>query len=91
MKSKAMIYRDLELISSQELTPQAKKPNLVAVLGQISNFLIKFLTPSNEPKIRLSRNRYGGMQWNAYDPITGRQACLMSEDEVRIWLDQRYY
>lgn len=91
MKSKEMIYRELELIPSPESTPKVNSSKLLAVLGRIGNLLTKLLTPSNEPKIWLSKNCYGGIQWNAYDPITGRQASLMSEDEVRTWLEQRYY
>lgn len=46
---------------------------------------------SNEPQIRQRRNRFGQTYWQVYDPATNHSTSLSSEQEVRQWLEQRFY
>lgn len=46
---------------------------------------------SNEPQVRQRRDRFGQMYWQVYDPATNCSATLNSEQEVRQWLEQRFY
>jgi len=34
---------------------------------------------------------HGHARWHTYDPNTGSATDFASEDEVRIWLEERYY
>lgn len=59
-----------------------------------SKLLQKFLlvlTKEPEPIIRYKKSSFGNNYWYAYDPKTGRSAHLASEEEVLIWLEERYY
>lgn len=58
-------------------------------LQQRSQRLISSMTGSPEPQIRQLRN--GDLRWRAYDPISRRAAHFTSEQELRQWLEQRYY
>ena len=58
---------------------------------QITRELCKFLVAGNELEIWQSRDRHGNLLWNVHDPRSGRSAQLDSEQEVRIWLEERYY
>lgn len=54
--------------------------------------LLRFMTEStNEPHIWMSQDHTGELQWNASDPLTGRQLTHATEAEVLSWLEQRYY
>ena len=43
-----------------------------------------------EPHVWKTRN-HGHNLWHTYDPNTGSSADFASENEVRIWLEERYY
>jgi hypothetical protein len=44
-----------------------------------------------EPQIVQKCDRSGNVYWQIYDPISGFHCSLNSEQEVREWLDTRYY
>lgn len=88
---KKVTEQELELIFSAEPIPQAEKPKFVLWLSNIWQQFAKTLIQSEQPMIRLSKNKAGEIRWSVYDPITGWDVILYSEEEVRIWLEQRYY
>lgn len=49
------------------------------------------VTAISEPEIRQVADHQGQVWWCAYDPRTGRRTYLESEEEVQIWLEQRFY
>ena len=51
----------------------------------------RYFSQRQEPKIWQKRDRYGNLYWVVYDPTTGHSSCFSSEQEVRVWLEQRYY
>ncbi|HEY9649105.1 MAG TPA: hypothetical protein V6C95_00470 [Coleofasciculaceae cyanobacterium] len=53
--------------------------------------LIDFLKLSNEPRIWKTTDRQGNTVWRVYDPVSDRAVSLESEDEIRSWLEKRYY
>ncbi len=52
--------------------------------------LLNFDTYS-EPQIWERKDRYGNIYYRIYDPKSDRHFYFNSEDEVRWWLDKRYY
>ena len=59
--------------------------------NQIAQTLFKSLSGGNEIEIWQSRDRHGNLLWNVRDRLSGRSAQLDSEQEVRIWLEERYH
>ncbi|MBD2459507.1 hypothetical protein H6G89_00480 [Oscillatoria sp. FACHB-1407] len=53
--------------------------------------MTKLLTCSSEPHVWQERDRHGNLTWRIYEPSTNRSATFASEEEVRIWLEKRYY
>lgn len=56
--------------------------------------LVKFFDSAShdrEPKISQKRDRNGSTYWLLYDPVTRQYTSFASEEEVRIWLEKRYY
>jgi hypothetical protein len=68
-----------------------KKTSLFSQLNRICHYLLTVETLGQEPRIWQSKDRFGQTWWHAYDPITKRFVCRDSEDEIRIWLEERYY
>ena len=54
-------------------------------------YLQGWLVNSHEPMIEEKCDRDGNRYWQVYDPITQNLRCFDSENDVRIWLEQRYY
>jgi hypothetical protein len=65
----------------------------------VNNYIIdtvekiaRYLSRSRiEPHVEQKCDRSGNIYWQIYDPITGSCCSLSSEQEVKAWLDNRYY
>jgi hypothetical protein len=53
-------------------------------------FVLSALEKNNEPHIWVKRDRHGNLHWHVYDPMSDRSWVLSSEDEVRIYLEERF-
>lgn len=62
-----------------------------AVLRRLGQELVARLAVSDEPRVWPGRTPTGQSVWNAYDPITGRSINLVSEAELRTWLEDLHY
>jgi len=52
---------------------------------------VSFLTPpTSEPRVWCSQDDQGNCYWNAYDPLSNNSIRGVSEDNLRIWLEDRY-
>lgn len=89
MKPQTLDDSYIEHLSDSDSRPKKSFVPLLW-LGRIWKAIAPFIISSNEPKIRAIANRFGEVRWIVYDPITRYQTTLNSEDEVRIWLDNRY-
>lgn len=64
--------------------------DLAQTLKQLGDRAMRFFTGQTEPRI-WQRTRQGQPTWFAHDPITNRTRQFSSEQEVRLWLEKRYY
>ncbi|NJL49019.1 MAG: hypothetical protein HC929_18115 [Leptolyngbyaceae cyanobacterium SM2_5_2] len=93
------LYAQLELISedfpasgSASSTPGDGVTRLLKQhLHHWGRSLLVWLCPSMSPRITVRRNRQGQTWFLAYDPVDGQHRRFYSEQDLRIWLDQRYY
>ncbi|MCW6037236.1 hypothetical protein K4A83_13285 [Spirulina subsalsa FACHB-351] len=53
--------------------------------------LLQWLVGDNEPRIRLERDNSEQIYYQVYDPVTRERQRYLTEPEVRIWLEKRYY
>ena len=60
-------------------------------LSALGRSLQNLFLSGHEPVIEEKRDRAGTLYWRVYDPITQNRRFFYSEDEIRVWLDQRYY
>jgi hypothetical protein len=60
-------------------------------MRQLGETILHWMTDSSEPRIWVHRDRHGTELWEIYDPRSQRRAILLSEEDVREWLDNRYY
>jgi hypothetical protein len=85
------------LIDSKELnaliegTQASRRSFHMPGFEQIWNLLLKAFANSSEPQIYQKHDRHGNMYFKVYDPVTRQFGTFTTEQEVRVWLDQRYY
>lgn len=56
----------------------------------IGDKIATFLTTGNELHV-WKNQQHGHVIWHVYDPMTERKEQFFSEEELRFWLEQRYY
>lgn len=99
MQSKDL-YARLELLSPEQVQKQTDAPatgrsrlaNFQRQLGRRGAALLRYFAGSKEPRIAVKRDLYGdGSFYEVYDPVDGLYHIFATEQEVRVWLEQRYY
>lgn len=60
------------------------------LLRIIKTYILNPLLTGSEPKIIQKSDKMGNLFWQVYDPVTGERKKLVSAQEVREWLDNRY-
>ncbi|TVQ09423.1 MAG: hypothetical protein EA368_09490 [Leptolyngbya sp. DLM2.Bin27] len=71
-------------------SPAQGSSELAQTLKQLGDRAMRFFTGQTEPRI-WQRTRQGQLTWYAHDPVTNRTRQFSSEQEVRLWLEKRYY
>lgn len=70
--------------------PVQRPSGLGRALSNVGDRLLNFFTGTEELRIWQS-TRNGHQVWFAHDPVTNRTRSFYSEQDVRHWLDNRYY
>lgn len=60
-------------------------------LNHAARAIAHALTGNSDPFIWQKTDRNGNTWWIINDPLTGTCFHALSEEEVRAWIDQRYY
>lgn len=74
-----------------ELEGATNQPKRESLVSRIFQAIVSKLSASHEPRIRLRYTPAGRESWHVYDPATGKANVFMSEADVRVWLEERYY
>lgn len=86
---------EMEGVESESQTSSARFRAILQALGSglkhIWQAVATFWVGSDEVQVWQSRNRAGHVLWHAYDPKTGTSAAISTEDELRTWIEERYY
>ena len=82
-------YQRLELIIPPS-TPRSKKQLSWQRLIAACDAFLQALVRPTEPRIWHTRDGVGNVWWSAYDPATNRIIQNVSEEQIRVWLEQRY-
>lgn len=60
-------------------------------LQKLWNYLVAVWWYSEEPRITQKKDTNGNWIYRVYDPIAHQHFRFDSEQEVRVWLEKRYY
>ena len=60
----------------------------MTILRKISRY---FTNSKTEPRIIKKCDRHGNSYWQVYDHVSASHCSFGSEQEVKAWLDRRYY
>ena len=63
----------------------------MVIVQTVEKTLYDLLIHNSEPIISGRRDFKGTHHYRVYDPVYEKTYRFTSEDEVRIWLEQRYY
>ena len=91
------LYARLELLDPEQLTGERSVTSGASTTGQASRWqrwgqtLLNFFAGSLEPRITTRQDRQGAVYYEVYDPIDRRRYTFVSERDVRVWLEERYY
>jgi hypothetical protein len=89
-----VIHTELERAYQKPLAQRSQTPQwtqqISKYLGRVGYQLVKFLAGNREPKITQYRDRHGNSYYEIYDPVSGNRHSCATEQEVRVWLEQRY-
>ena len=79
-----------EQLVQQPQQPTAAANPFVHNLIRLGDRLMRFFTADHQVRI-WQRTRNGRPVWFAYDPMTNQKRQFFNEQDVRNWLDTRYY
>lgn len=81
----------LRTLGDRDRQIQNKSLNLLSVLKRTSQRLMRLFVGSNELRVWQTYDRSGQTWWHGFDPMTGRSISVDTEEQMRIWIEQRYY
>lgn len=91
-------YKQLEQIpltiaETQDLSPQTagKFHRLSRWPERIWRSIARLLESTTDPRVWKTYDQKGNPIWHAHDPLTGQESEWICEEDVRVWLEQRYY
>ena len=82
------------IVIAADSRPSLRAENRHAVgsfFGVFWQSLLKLLLGSSEPIIEKQLDNNGQDLYSIYDRVTQQQISGLTEAEVRVWLEQRYY
>lgn len=94
------LYARLELLTpelerslrGQRFNPLQPLINGKSRLSRLGQNVLRYFVGSQEPRITAQRDRGGYiLNYKVYDPVSQSHYTFDSEQELRVWLDQRYY
>lgn len=77
--------------SSPNLTNSRLNEAFGAIARTAAQVLYNLFISGSEPIVSEHRDRDGILYYQVYDPVYDEIHTFASEDEVRVWLEQRYY
>lgn len=87
------LNKDSEL--SQEwldwLDKKHERGSLKQFISNVLQRIVEMFTPSSELRIFAGRDQHGNTYYRVYDVLTHEFYHFESENDVRIWLEGRYY
>lgn len=60
-------------------------------LSLLGSALLIYLCGSTDLSVSVKRDLRGNTLFVAYDPVSQQRHTFSSEQELRVWVDQRYY
>jgi len=90
MNSKLTCHKAYTSCASKNINPISTTQQSNVFLKLLEQ-LFQALMTSDELQIREVYKKEGNTYFSAYDPITGQSIQNASEDELRSWIEQRFY
>ncbi|NJK50194.1 hypothetical protein HC931_20485 [Candidatus Gracilibacteria bacterium] len=66
------------------------KPSFWSKIKQFWELMFDASIALPELQVWSKRDRWGNTLWSACDPLTGRSISHITEEQMRIWIEQQY-
>ncbi|QQE66826.1 hypothetical protein GFS31_35290 [Leptolyngbya sp. BL0902] len=87
-------YSNYDLEQQRQQLEALVRPRPSALLRQtllrLGHACLGWMLPNNSPRIQ-QRWQNDCTYWTVYDPVTNRTQRFYSENDLRVWLEGRYY
>lgn len=90
MKSQ-LTWQNAQILERSDRQPTQTQQGWKSQFNHLWQSIVARLAFTQEPHVWQVQNGQGEQRWNAYDPKTGRSVSNQSADELRVWLEKRYY
>lgn len=81
----------LKSVSQSDRSTTTWRVLLKKAIHQIWQAIAIILPLSDEPQIYQKHDHQGNVYFHVYDPVTNSSFTFHSEQEVLVWLDERFY
>ena len=87
------LYARLELLYLEPMQDSrpAAVPESQSRWQRWGQTLVNYFAGSQDPRITTRQDDEGRLYYEVYDPVVRSHYRFDSEQEVRVWLDERYY
>ncbi|MCU0533438.1 MAG: hypothetical protein MUD14_06040 [Hydrococcus sp. Prado102] len=85
-----MKLSQMELILPFKPIDKRNKPSFWSRIEQLWELMFESSIGLRELQVSSERDRWGNTLWSAYDPLTGRSISQITEEQMRIWIEQQY-
>jgi hypothetical protein len=82
--------QQLEQIYPPKIETWYSQSKLWSRLENLWQFLARRLTDSPQLRVWHTYDDQGNIWWSAYNPKTGQSIHQISEEQIRVWIEQRY-
>lgn len=88
---RAGLVADLKPSDASDSHSRPDVKRIMSGLRHAVGRVLSWLDGSDEPHVWSTVNPAGQVRWNANDPYSGRQIRDVSENALRVWLEERHY
>ena len=87
---KSKSFRLISITDRTLLTKKQRNQSIFLAMNQVWQSFLSAAAGENELRIWQTCDRDGNTLWHGCDRATGHSTCVVTDDQMRAWIDRRY-
>ena len=87
---KSKLFRLISIADRTLPTKKQRSQSIFLAMNQLWQSFLSAAAGENELRIWQTCDRDGNTLWHGCDRATGRSTCVVTEDQMRAWIDRHY-